>query len=113
MTDNQQDAVVGRAIREERENSVLIAKLQSQFRHLAKEHGRLQKALNNNPESIAFSGEDVNPQLHAFFDYEMFDPKQLQTLLEEYKNAIMEQRELDLELKRLGVRPEPITITRP
>ncbi len=113
MTAVEQDAIIGRVIREEKENSLLLATLESKMRQLADEYGQLRHALHNDPESISFSGESCNPQTQRIFADELFDSKQLRLLLTDYKTAVQQHATLDKELKRLGVRPEPIAIIRP
>ncbi len=105
MTQQEQDAVVGRLIREQRETDEFIAKLDAEAQRLGQAYSELGQALTTNPEGILFPKEGIDgrfaPVQHLVPD-SLLNADKLKALATDYRTALIKRKQLEDQLKKLG-----------
>lgn len=96
MTQQETDAVIGRLVREEKEQRAKKHTLECAFQQTTSELVDLVQKLKKSPQDI---------------DTISFDKEALEIRLAEYREVLTALAELDQQQRKLGLRPEPQVIT--
>jgi len=114
MTENDRDAIAGRARREYREAKQQLAALQTEARNIGEMLSEVGKLLTQKPESIVFSGQSYDsrfsPGSSRLFEDSHFasaTPEKLRHLANEVRQMILKVGRLREDVMRLeGEDPE-------
>jgi len=108
MSQQDQDAVVGRLLREHKEQSDLVVKLDVEAKRLGEEYTALGQALILQPGGVVFPGEGV-PTGFTRQRYEVkpsiFEVERLKALLTDYRSAVAKRDQYFSQLTSLGHSP--------
>lgn len=105
MSDDQKDAVVGRVMREHKENEEQIGKLFSEAAKLGNKLNQVGQALVTHPEGVCPDGSELDiryTQLRVSFSASDFDVAKLTALTNDYRAALQERERLERQLTQLG-----------
>lgn len=104
MTEQDQDAVLGRLLRQYKEQNELAIKLEVEAKRLGQELVMLGQALSNQPAVVAFPGQGVPINFGRHYEAKpsLFDHQRLAKLVEDYRQALHKRDEYADQLKRLG-----------
>lgn len=91
MTQQETDAIIGRAIREERDERLKGETFRCSIQQVVSDLVELIQKLKSAPQDV----ETVS-----------FDKQALESLLAEYRQSRTRLAELDVQLRSLGIRPE-------
>jgi hypothetical protein len=104
MTEESKDAVLGRLMREYRENKEHIGRLGAEAGRWGKRLEEMGRALQSGPEGVIFSGLGLDARLRRLFDFthQDLDVERLTSLTNDYRAAIEVRRRLETDIKQLG-----------
>jgi len=115
MTEQDKEAIVGRAILAEKKNNETLAALDSELRETTECLQAMVYGLNNHQQQIEFQPDAVRTPTHQTeyrrIPLKVFNMSLLQNLLQDRKQCLETRRKLHDELVRLGVRNQTEEIT--
>jgi hypothetical protein len=114
MTQEEQDAILGRTLREYNDCCRQIGAMQAELSRLGKELERLGQKLIRNPEGALFAGQPHNarfgrgqaypggPQSEAAFQPEAINGADIAKRVTELQESVMQKADLARRLESLG-----------
>jgi hypothetical protein len=108
MTDEQKDAVIGRVMRESKENDEAIGRLNAEAHRLGERLNAVGRGLVAHPEGVHLGtmGIDIRyTNYRVGFDASDFDLQKLVALTNDYRAALQKRDTLDNQLTQLGFPP--------
>lgn len=107
MSQEEQDAVIGRVVREHKAATTKLAYLRSEATRLGQELSAIGQALMSQPDSLIRRGEDMpgrfaGPQLHIV-NPEALDLEKIMRLTKEIRERMKEIGDLDKDKSDLGI----------
>jgi hypothetical protein len=105
MTQDDQDVVIGRLVREHREADELIAKLDAEATRLGQAYSELGQALMTHPEGVLFPKEGIDGRfapVQHLVQPSLLNADKLKALATDYRTAFIKREQLTEQLKRLG-----------
>jgi hypothetical protein len=111
MTENDKDAIIGRAVREDAENSRNLAIIESELRQMSDCFLDLSHGLASNRSEITFDSDAMrvpaSPNGPRVIPIRFFNFEFIKARLEEYRLCVEKRAKLDKELEQLGFRSSP------
>jgi predicted trehalose synthase len=92
MSDEQQDAVIGRVLRELKEAKQKLARLRAEADRIGQALGRIGQTLVSNPQSLVFASGSINVPTH----------EELASLTNDIRNTMQEVDRLKQQASDLG-----------
>lgn len=105
MTEQDQDAVVGRLYREDKECSELLARLAAEADRLGQEYEKLGRTLQIHPGGVYPERASIEPRFMKDgcpFRPSLFDMEKLVKLTNDYREASLKVRRLEQQIVQAG-----------
>lgn len=109
MSDEEKDAVVGRIVRESKENKEHIALLASESARLGARLRTVADGLISHPEGVIQDGQGIDlgwAKQRVSLLAGDFDVDKIIKLTNDYRQALETKKHLDTQLRQLGFGPE-------
>jgi hypothetical protein len=109
MSEEQEDAVIGRVIREKKEAEQHLALLQAEARKFGETFSALGASLRASAEYVVFERQEVDVRYHSphgnnrLYKAEEINAERVKTLTHEIRTALLRLATLTEEARKLGV----------